>query len=103
MPPTTLTYTSLDERNSPQRFFQNGEQQHHAVVVHAGSGAARHTKLRFRSKCLHLGEQRTAALHHTGNAVAGRTLRMTGQHSRRRILHLEQTVIAHFKHADFIG
>ena len=28
---------------------------------------------------------------------------MTGQHSRRRILHLEQTVIAHLKHADFIG
>ena len=102
MPPTTLTYTSPDDRNSPQRFPEwRAAAPCGCSPRRQRCGAAHQTA--FCSKRLHLGEQRTAALHHAGNAVAGRTLRMTGQHSRRRILHLEQTVIAHFKHADFIG
>ena len=90
-------------QEQPAALFQNRQQQHHAVVVHARGGAARHAELGFRGERLHLGKQRAAALHHAGDAVAGGALRVPGQHSSGGVLHLHKAVVAHFKHADLIG
>ena len=82
--------------------FQYGEQQHQTVEIDAVCRAARLICIRRRKQRLHLGKDRARALHHAGNACAGRIDRTSGQHDLGRVRDFTQPGIAHFKYANFV-
>ena len=83
--------------------FQNSQQHRRAVVVEAVAAPARNVQRRRRDERLHLGKDRTRALHHTGHAGAGCPQRTAGEQHFRRVRHFAQTGIRHFKDTDLVG
>ena len=86
-----------------QMFFQYRDQDHHAAIVKPLRLPPRCREAAFGGKHLNFRQNRTGALHHTGNTGAGNAVRSAVQQHCRRVGHFVQSAVLHLEHADLIG
>ena len=84
-------------------FFQYRDQDHHAAIVKPLRLPPRCREAAFGGKHLNFRQNRTGALHHTGNTGAGNAVRSAVQQHCRGVGHFVQSAVLHLEHADLIG
>ena len=82
--------------------FEHRHQHGGAVVVKAVACPPRDRLRRGRKQCLHLGQHRALAFHHTGDAGAGRVVGPSRKQHFRRVRHFDKAFAAHFEYADLV-
>ena len=83
--------------------FEHGDNNGEPLGVDAGGHPLRIAKTRTRDQRLNLDQQWPGALHATDNRRARHALGALGEQDLRRVGHLDQPLVAHFKNPDFIS
>ena len=95
--------TGLLIKFQSQAFFQNRDDQTHTVVINAVGGTPGSREGSWRNQRLNFRDQRTGTFQRTNRAVSRNVFQTSCQEHFRRIFHLNQALVTHFKHADLVG